>query len=101
MLGRDPCRECRRAVRDGLKEAQDCDTCKIARLVPANNDAWFLITQAAPVLFNGTGGADFAAIHGIMDLYEIPAWRRRELFDKFLVYIQEVREVWKMKKGNG
>lgn len=70
---------------------QDCENCA-DRLIPENQFAWDLIMEMSPGLFDAFGGVRYEAIEHVFNLYEIPFFQRRELFQKVAVYIEAVRE---------
>lgn len=71
---------------------QSCGTCKTTHLLPGNCLAWELIARTSPVLFDGMGGVNTSAIETAMRVYDIPASRQHEIWQKFLVYVAVVRE---------
>jgi len=62
-------------------------------LWPGNHLAWDVISDAAPILFNGMGGVNPDALRYAMDLYELSPIERRETHKKFLAYIAVMREI--------
>jgi len=62
-------------------------------LWPSNLLAWEVISNAAPILFNGMGGVNPDAIEYAMNLYELSPIERREIHKKFLAYIAEKRKI--------
>ena len=51
-----------------------------------------MIGEISPWLFDGWGGAQYEAVAGMFDLYEMQNWRRREMLKKITAYVEAVQE---------
>lgn len=91
-LGRDPCVECERAARDGVKKGPpNCDECKFEKLLPENEYAWSVIGELAPLLFS-RGGLDGGLILQALSEFGVPGWMRHEMRRKLTAYGTAVLE---------
>ena len=65
---------------------------------PEDSLVVYLFNRILPGLSNGMGGYNFQAIDSILDKYRINREAQPELYDKILVMISAISEIWKAKQ---
>lgn len=90
--GLEPCRECDKALQEGIIKEQRCGDCKVTEaLWPGNHEAWFYIARMLPGLISDNG-VNYQAIKFVFDVYNIPKEEWQSLFEKALVVANAILE---------